>query len=115
MPDDPKAFTPCPVSETSGAIESLRALVGESRIDIPDELPPMASGLVGYLAYDMVRLIEKLPDDNTDVIGVPDSIFLRPTVMAVFDSLKDNLTIISPVWPNPSASAEEAYKAAHGR
>jgi len=115
VPDDPKAFTPCPVSETSGAIESLRALVGESRIDIPDELPPMASGLVGYLAYDMVRLIEKLPDDNTDVIGVPDSIFLRPTVMAVFDSLKDNLTVISPVWPNPSVSAEEAYKAAQGR
>ncbi len=115
VPDDPKAFIPCPVSEASGAIESLRALVGESRIDVPDELPPMASGLVGYLAYDMVRLTEKLPDDNPDVIGVPDSIFLRPTVMAVFDSLKDNLTIITPVWPNPSLSAEEAYEAAQGR
>lgn len=115
VPEDPKAFVPCPVSEASGAIESLRALVGESRIDVPDELPPMASGLVGYLAYDMVRLTEKLSDDNPDVIGVPDSIFLRPTVMAIFDSLKDNLTIISPVWPNPSVSAEEAYGAAQGR
>jgi len=112
VPDDPNAFVPCPVSEASGAIESLRALVKESRIDIPDDLPPMASGLVGYLSYDIVRLIEKLPDDNPDGLGVPDSIFLRPTVMAVFDSLKDNLTIITPVWPNSSVSADEAFKAA---
>ena len=75
----------------------------------------MASGLVGYMSYDMVRLIEKLPDNNPDVIGVPDSIFLRPTVMAVFDSLEDTVTIISPVWPDINFSAEEAYKLANER
>ena len=112
---DPKAFEACPVSEKSGAIESLRALVNESRIDMPAVLPPMASGLVGYLAYDMVRLVEQLPDENPDVIGVPDSIFLRPTVMAVFDSLEDSVTLVSPVWPDPSLSAEEAYQAAMER
>jgi len=112
---DPKSFVPCPVSEESGAIESLRALVKESRIDMPAELPPMASGLVGYMAYDMVRLVEKLPDDNPDVIGVPDSIFLRPTVMAVFDSLKDSVTIVTPVWPDPAVSAEDSYDAARKR
>ena len=112
---DANSFSPCPVSEKSGAIESLRALVSESRIDIPAGLPPMASGLVGYLAYDMVRLVERLPDDNPDVIGVPDSIFLRPTVMAVFDSLEDSVSIITPVWPDPATSAEEAYDAACDR
>ena len=112
---DANAFSPCPVAEKSGAIESLRALVSESRIDIPAGLPPMASGLVGYLAYDMVRLIESLPDDNPDVIGVPDSIFLRPTVMAIFDSLEDSVSIITPVWPDPAASADEAYNAACDR
>ena len=112
---DADSFSPCPVSEKSGAIESLRALVSESRIDIPAGLPPMASGLVGYLAYDMVRLVERLPDDNPDVIGVPDSIFLRPTVMAVFDSLEDSISIITPVWPDPAASAEETYNAACDR
>ena len=75
----------------------------------------MASGLVGYMAYDMVRLVEKLPDGNPDGIGVPDSIFLRPTVMAVFDSLKDSVTIVTPVWPDPSISAEDAYGAARER
>lgn len=113
--EDAEAFAPCPVSEASGAIDSLRALVLESRIELPDELPPMASSLVGYLAYDMVRLIEKLPDGNPDILGVPDSIFLRPTVMAVFDSLKDSLTIITPVWPDPSVGGEAAYEAAVGR
>ncbi len=112
---DANSFSPCPVSEKSGAIESLRTLVSESRIDIPAGLPPMASGLVGYLAYDMVRLVERLPDDNPDVIGVPDSIFLRPTVMAVFDSLEDSVSIITPVWPDPATSAEEAYDAACDR
>jgi len=110
--DSPDDYLPCPVSEASGAISSLRALVRESRIDIPGDLPPMASGLVGYMAYDMVRLVEKLPDGNPDVIGAPDSVFLRPTVMAVFDSLKDTVTIITPVWPQPDLGAEAAHEAA---
>ncbi|MGH6662590.1 MAG: anthranilate synthase component I, partial [Rhodospirillales bacterium] len=113
--DEPDAFSPCPVAITSGAIASLRALVNESRIDMPSGLPPMASGLVGYMAYDMVRLTERLPDANPDVIGVPDSIFLRPTVMAVFDSLKDSVTVITPVWLEPSTSAAAAYEAARQR
>ncbi|HEX9570604.1 MAG TPA: anthranilate synthase component I [Rhodospirillales bacterium] len=113
--DEPDAFSPCPVAVKSGAIASLRALVNESRIDMPSGLPPMASGLVGYMAYDMVRLTERLPDANPDVIGVPDSIFLRPTVMAVFDSLKDSVTVITPVWLKPSTSAATAYDAARQR
>ncbi len=112
---DPHAFSPCPVAKKSGAIASLRALVNESRIDMPAGLPPMASGLVGYMAYDMVRLIERLPDANPDVIGVPDSIFLRPTVMAVFDSLKDSVTVITPVWPGRWKTAAAAYDAARDR
>ncbi len=113
--EKPNDFNPCPVSETSSVIGSLRSLVKESRIDVPANLPPMASGLVGYMSYDMVRLIEKLPDNNPDVIGVPDSVFLRPTVMAVFDSLQDTVTIITPVWPDICLSAEEAYDAANER
>ena len=111
-PDD---FSPCPVAEASNVIGSLRSLVNESRIDVPVDLPPMASSLVGYMAYDMVRLVENIPDGNPDVIGVPDSIFLRPTVMAVFDSLKDIVTIITPVWPETFLDSEAAYEAAKER
>ncbi len=111
---DPDAFRPCPVAEKSGALDSLRAVVADSRIELPEGLPPMAAGLVGYMAYDTVRLAERIPDDNPDSIGAPDSIFLRPTVMAVFDSLEDSMTVITPVWPG-SDDAKAAYALAAAR
>ncbi len=112
---DADAFAPCPVADECGGLASLRALVNECRFDVPDHLPPMASGLVGYMAYDMVRLAERLPDDNPDTIGVPDSIFLRPTVMAIFDALKDSVFVITPVWPAEGVDAQAAYAAAQDR
>ncbi len=108
-------FVSCPVGEKSGALDSLRALQLESRIELPDDMPPMAAGLVGYMAYDTVRLAENIPDSNPDVLGVPDGIFLRPTVIAVFDSLKDTVTIVTPVWPSDTVDANDAYAAANAR
>jgi anthranilate synthase component 1 len=112
---DIDTFLPCPVSEKSGALDSLRALKAESRIELPDDMPPMAAGLVGYMAYDTVRLAENIPDNNPDVLGVPDSIFLRPTVIAVFDSLKDTVTIVTPVWSDTNISVDNALNAAKKR
>jgi len=112
---DPDSFSPCPVAEKSGALASLRSLVNECRFEVPGHLPPMASGLVGYMSYDMVRLAERLPDDNPDTIGVPDSIFLRPTVMAIFDSLKDSIFVITPVWPAAGVDADAACSAGRAR
>ena len=60
---DLDAFTPL----EEHTRESLRALVAESRIDLPPALPPMASCLLGYMGYDMVRLMERLPEDNPDM------------------------------------------------
>lgn len=108
---DPDAFTPC----STGTIESLRALVAESRIELPPGLPPMAAGLVGYMSYDMVRLAECLPDANPDVLGVPDGIFLRPTVIAIFDNIEDMVTVVTPVRPDANVSAEAAYNQAQER
>ena len=53
----PDGFAPCP----QPPLEALRALIAESRIALPDGLPPMAAGVFGYLGYDMVRLMEELP------------------------------------------------------
>jgi anthranilate synthase component 1 len=92
-----------------GALDTLRALVQESRIELPAGAPPMASALVGYLGYDVVRLVERLPDANPDVLGIPDSVFVRPTVMAVFDRLEDQMTLFTPVWPMAGNSAQQAY------
>lgn len=109
------AFSPCPVGEASGALASLRALIAENKVEIPPTLPPMAAGLVGYLGYDMVRLMERLPDENPNVLGVPDGLFMRPTVVAVFDNVEDTITVITPVWPDENISAEEAYESANRR
>ncbi len=104
-PGDPSGFTPC----EGGAIAALRALLAESRIDLPGVLPPMAAGVFGYMGYDTVRLIEHLPSVNPDPIGVPDSILIRPTLMAIFDAVKDEITVVTPVWPKPDVPAAQAY------
>jgi anthranilate synthase component 1 len=109
---DSHAFKPCPVAERLGALASLRAVVAESQIDIPAVLPPMAAGLVGYMGYDMVRLVEKLPDGKPDPIGIPDGMFVRPTVMAIFDNVDDGVTIVTPVRPQPGVTARTAYSQA---
>ena len=90
-------------------LDALRAILDETQIDLPAELPPMAAGLFGYFGYDMVRQMEKLPPANPDVTGVPDGLFIRPTVMAVFDAVRDEVTVVSPVYPSDKMSAKAAY------
>ncbi|MBN9062360.1 MAG: anthranilate synthase component I [Rhizobiales bacterium 65-9] len=93
-------------------LESLRALIAESAIpDAGADLPPMAAGLFGALGYDMVRLMEKLPPAKPDIIGTPDSVFMRPTIMAVFDNVKDELSILTPLRPKPGATPKAIHEA----
>ena len=96
-------------------LESLRALLAESRIKLPEDAPPMAAGIFGYMGYDMVRLMEDLPEPNPDTLGLPDSMFIRPTVMAIFDSVRDEVTVTSPVYADPSVSPRAAYARARER
>jgi anthranilate synthase component 1 len=108
---DLDTFEPC----AQPPMDALRALVEESRIDLPEDLPPMASGLFGYMGYDSVRLTENIPDNNPDHLQVPDGLFLRPTLICIFDRLEDIVTIVTPVWPDDGMSAEAAYAAARAR
>ena len=75
----------------------------------------MASGLFGYMGYDSVRLNEDIPDNNPDDLMVPDGLFLRPSLICIFDRLKDIVTIVTPIWPDEGVSAESAYDAAMTR
>jgi len=105
---DLAAFEP----EDVGAMASLRALIAASGIDLPAHLPPMAAGVFGYMGYDTIRLVEHLPDVNDDALGVPDGILVRPTVMVIFDGVKDEMTVVTPVRPGEGVSATAAYEAA---
>jgi anthranilate synthase component 1 len=90
-------------------LAALRALLAESRIHLPEDAPPMAAGVFGYMGYDMVRLMEELPAAGEDRLGLPDAMLIRPTVMAIFDSVKDEVTVTSPVYVNKDVTARAAY------
>jgi len=59
--------------------------------------------------------VERLPDENPDIIGVPDGIFMRPTIMAMFDNVNGTLTAVVPVWPRDGVDARAAFDLAHER
>ncbi|MEO9653173.1 MAG: anthranilate synthase component I [Roseobacter sp.] len=96
-------------------LDTLRALIAESRIDLPKDLPQAAAGLFGYLGYDMVRLVEHLPHINPDPLGLPDAIMTRPSVIAVLDGVKGEVTVVSPAWASDGQTARAAYAQAAER
>jgi anthranilate synthase component 1 len=91
---------------------SLRALLKASALELAGDLPPMACGVFGYLGYDMVRQMERLPADHPDPIGVPDAILIRPLLVVVFDAVKDEMIVVTPVRPKAGVTARAAYEKA---
>ena len=103
------------VVQSEPPLDAFRSLLSESHIDIPEGLPQSSAGLFGYLGYDMIRLIEHLPNMNPDPIGLPDAVFVRPTVIAVLDGVKGEVILVAPVWHKSTVSAKAAYAQAAER
>jgi anthranilate synthase component 1 len=100
------AFEPC----ADEALLALRRLVDACRIDVPPGLPPIAC-LVGYFGYETIGLVERLPRAPGNGLGLPDMLFVRPTLILVFDRLGDELFCIAPLWPDerlPETAVEAA-------
>jgi len=108
---DASAFQP----DTLPALASLRALLASSRLSLPPGLPPMAVGIFGYMGYDTIRLVEQLPDVKPDSLGVPDAVLMRPTIIVIFDSVRDEMSLVTPVRPDAAVPAHDALAAAHAR
>ena len=108
---DPDGFA----AEEGPPLEALRRLIAESHIDLPPDLPPIAAGLYGYLGYDMIRLVEHLPDINPDPLGLPDAVMLRPSVVVVLDGVKGEVTVVAPAWADGNLSPRAAYAQAAER
>jgi len=104
------AFT----ADTSPSLESLKNLIARSRMEIPEGLPPMAGGIFGVLGYDMARLVEHLPHVNADPLGLPDAVMIRPSIVAVFDAIAQEIVLITTVRPGPQP-ASTAFAAARAR
>lgn len=108
---DKAAFTDLP----GHPLATLRALLAECRIDLPADLPAVSAGLFGYLGYDMIRLVEDLPDINPDPLGLPDAVLMRPSVVAVLDGVKGEVTLVAPAWVSHGLTARAAYAQAAER
>ena len=108
---DANAFTPL----DGHPLETLRALIAECAIEMPEGMPAVSSGLFGYLGYDMIRLVETLPNVNPDPIGLPDAVLMRPSVVAVLDGVKGEVTLVAPAWATSGLSARAAYAQAAER
>ncbi|WP_296424286.1 anthranilate synthase component I [Yoonia sp.] len=96
-------------------LAALRALLAESRINLPADMPAAAAGLFGYLGYDMIRLVERLPNVNPDPLGLPDAMMLRPSVVAVLDGVKGDVILVAPAYVNSGLTARAAYAQAAER
>ena len=101
-------------AEDARALDSLRDLVARTRIDLPKGLPPMSAGIFGAMGYDMVRLVERLPHINPDPLDLPDAVMIRPSIVAIFDSIGQEIILATTVWPSGETAAE-AYAAASAR
>jgi anthranilate synthase component 1 len=97
---DRAAFAPC----AKPTLAALRDLVASCRMDVPAELPRALACLVGYFGYETIGLVERLPRPTRDALGLPDMMFVRPTVVLIFDRLADALFLVAPTWPDPSRS-----------
>ena len=95
------------------ALAELRTLVASCRIEVPDSLPPIAC-LVGYFGYETIGLVENLPRAPQSELSLPDMLFVRPTLILVFDNLSDELFCIAPLWAD-GTDADRAIEAAGER
>ncbi len=99
-------------TEDARPIDALRDFLSVSKLDIPPHFPGMVAGVFGFLGYDMVRQVEHLPAINPDTLNIPDALLIRPTLMAVFDAVAQEIILATPVRPTPQQDAQSAYDAA---
>ena len=104
---DRTAFTPV----SGDPLAVLRALAADCRAEVPDALPPALACLVGYFGYETVGLVERLPRPAPNPLDLPDMMFVRPTLILVFDRLADALYLVSPCWPGDAGAEQAVAKA----
>lgn len=99
-------------AQQGNSLDALRKLAANCLIpDLPAELPEALACLVGYFGYETIGLVEKLPRAPASPLDLPDMLFVRPTLLLVFDRLSDALFVLAPLWADgsdPAAAIERA-------
>ncbi|PPR47484.1 MAG: Anthranilate synthase component 1 [Alphaproteobacteria bacterium MarineAlpha5_Bin9] len=102
------------IISNSKPIQSLKKLVNLSKIKRDKNLSPYPI-LVGYLGYSMIQYMEKINISKKDKLNIPEAFLIRPKIVAVFDNIKDKITIMTTVYHDNNIKAEAAYKNANIR
>ncbi|MBC6444113.1 MAG: anthranilate synthase component I [Alphaproteobacteria bacterium GM202ARS2] len=109
------------VAEEKGALESLRAFIDDAQMALPTGLPPMLAGVFGYLGYDCVHLMDRIRTETTTAskdnrLGLYDGIFMRPTMMVIFDWVAGVVLVAYTCWQRRDTatkiSAQQAWEQA---
>jgi len=98
------------IKEKLSPLKSLQDLINSSKIKLPTHLPPMSAGLIGYLGYEIIEQYETLPHRKKNSINVPDGFFIRPKTLAIFDDIKNEITLINPYWYQNNQNYEKDYE-----
>ncbi|HVN51264.1 MAG TPA: anthranilate synthase component I [Acidimicrobiales bacterium] len=94
-----------------GILAAVEAVLACYRAPALDELPPLHSGLMGYLGYDVVREVEHLPDAPADDQGLPDAVLSIIGELAAFDHFRQRVTLVANAWIPPAATPEQLDRA----
>jgi anthranilate synthase component 1 len=109
---------PPDVPTDRGALAALEALLAHHDAPCFDDLPPFHGGVVGYLGYDVVREVERLPDAPDDPVGWPDAVLALTGHVTAFDHFRQRLFLIENVFVRPDmtdAEIDAAYERATER
>jgi len=94
---------------TGNPLQELRKLLASFKAHQSEDLPRFFGGLVGYLGYDMVRFMERLPDTH-EPLDLPESSFMVPRIVLIHDSFKQKLHIVNCVEISEGADHQELYR-----
>lgn len=100
-----------PHTVDNDVLESLKAILTQYRPVRTDDLPRFYGGMVGFLAYDVVRQFERIPAMTKDDLDLPDALFLLPDTLLIFDNLSHRIKVVSNVFVSETAPSRlrEAY------
>jgi anthranilate synthase component 1 len=100
----------------SDPLKYLNKLIKEFKIKIPKQLPSMSSMLVGYFSYDVIRYIEKIPNNCKDDLKIPDVRLSRPKNLVIYDNVKKKIFYVENVYADTKIkNYEEEYHAINKR
>jgi anthranilate synthase component 1 len=109
---------PAGVPTDRGSLAALEALLAHHRAPTFAELPPFHGGVVGYLGYDVVREVERLPNVPPDPVGWPDAVLALTGHVTAFDHFRQRLFLIENVFTDATMdddALDDAYDRAIGR